>query len=369
MGGEERLPAAGAQWLAELIDADRAVILARYQSGLAAIGNAAIRDPVSLDQIVQNGQQIISDICTSLVAGKVQIGESYKSINWDIGLTRASSGIHPVELLQASSVFFRAVLTTAAGHLGTQPDAFDLLSLVTMALEHSIMMRLRTAVAGYTSFLLNQVHEAQVGERRRIARDLHDRIGHAISVTHRQLELFNLYQNTDPLKAGQKIEAAQQAILESMQSLRAVTSDLYTVGSFKSLDTALLNYLDSADTEGVEVRVRVNGDESWATPDVLDESFLVLREAAHNALRHACPTTLIINVDITPHDIRAFVEDDGCGFDPKQPPVSGGVGISSMRERALLIGGTLSIRSAPGRGTHIDFAVPLRRGGSLAGAD
>lgn len=369
MGGDGRLPAAGAQWLAELIDADRATIVARYQAGLVAIGNLAVRDPVSLDQVMRNAQQIITDVCNSLCAGEVLIAESYKVISWDIGLTRASHGIHPVELLQAGSVFFRAVLTTVADHLGTNSDAFDLLSLVTMSLEHSIMMRLRVAVAGYTSFLLNQVHEAQVGERRRIARDLHDRIGHAISVTHRQLELFNLYQNTDPLKAGQKIEAAQQAILESMQSLRAVTSDLYAVGSFKSLDTALLNYLDSADTEGVEVRVRVNGDESWATPDVLDESFLVLREAAHNALRHAYPTTLIINVDITPHEIRAFVEDDGRGFDPKQPPVSGGVGISSMRERASLIGGTLAVRSAHGRGTHIDFAVPLRRGGPLAGAD
>jgi signal transduction histidine kinase len=248
------------------------------------------------------------------------------------------------------------------------PDAFGLLATMAMALERSITLRIRTAVAGYTSFLLNQVHEAQITERRRIARDLHDRIGPSISVTHRQLELFTMYQDTDSRKAGQKVEAAQRAIRESLRNLRAVTSDLYAHEPFKSLDVALKNYLEGADAEGVDVRVRVNGDESWAGPEVLDETFLVLREAARNALFHAGPTTLIINVDITPHEIRAFVEDDGRGFDPCQPSDSGGLGLSSMCERATLLGGRLSVRSRPGHGTHIDFAVPLG-GAPLGGAD
>jgi signal transduction histidine kinase len=356
---------AGSQLLAELIEVCCDQILDEYHAALSALGNAVVRDPLSLEQALENARQILTDVASSLRIGEVRVGESYKLISWNIGLTRAADGVHPVESLQAASVFFRTVLVIVSDHLSTESDAFDLLAMVAMALEHSIMLRVRTAVAGYTGFLLNQVHDAQISERRRIARDLHDRIGHTMSATHRQLELFNLYQGTDPEKAAQKVDAAQRAIRESMRNLRAVTSDLYAVEPCRCLETALENYVDGAATEGVEVRVRVNGDESWATPEVLDEAFLVLREAAHNALNHAGASTLIVNVDITPHEIRSFVEDDGCGFDPQPPPVSGGLGVSSMRERARLLGGTLAIRSRIGHGTHIDFAVPLS-GGSLA---
>jgi signal transduction histidine kinase len=369
MGTGDQRSAVEADRLAELIRRQTARILADYQDALASLGNAIVENPVSLQQARENAQQILADVCASLNAGEVRVGETFRLVSWNIGVTRASDGVHPTESLQASSVFFRTVLAVAAETLGTEPEAFSLLMMVAMALERSITLRVRTAMAGYTSFLLNQVHEAQVTERRRIARDLHDRIGHCISVTHRQLELFNLYQGSDPGKANQKVEAAQRAIRESMQNLRAVTSDLYAVEPFKSLDVALTNYMDGANIDGVDVRVRVNGDESWAPPEVLDETFLVLREAAHNALNHARPTTLIINVDITPHELRAFVEDDGTGFDPQEPPRSGGLGISSMRERVRLLGGTFAVRSRTGHGTHIDFAVGLAGGEDLDNAE
>lgn len=359
MKAEGEFSPEGARRLAEAIEAHRAELLEAYESTLRALGNPIAEGEQSLGQALENADQILTDVVDSLRAGEVRTADAYRSIAWGIGLTRAADGLHPADSLQASSAYFRTVLGRAARYLEDDPEAFELFGMVALALERSITLRVRTALTGYTSFLLNQVHEAQVNERRRIARELHDRIGHCISITHRQLELYNLYQSTDPEKAGEKIETAQRAIRESMQNLRAVTSDLYVVEPLKSLDTALMNYLESADTAGVDVRVRVNGDESWASPEVLDETFLVLREAALNALRHAAASTIIVNVDITPGELRAFVEDDGVGFDPHDPPRSGGVGLASMRERARLLGGTAAVRSQPGQGTHIDFAVPL----------
>lgn len=348
-----------ADWLASLIDGDREWILRDYREELESLDNAIVHDPKATVQAMANAGQILDDVATSLRTGKVKIGEGYQMVAWDIGLTRAAEGVHPSESLQASSVFFRTVLDRVASRLEERPDAFGLLVEAAMALERSITLRVRTAIAGYTGYLLNQVHDAQVNERRRIARDLHDRIGHCISVTHHQLELFSLYFETDMGKASQKVEAAQRAVLESMQNLRAFTSDLYAFNPLKSLDTALKHYLDNAAGEDVHVRVRVNGDEAWAGPAVMDEAFLVLREAARNALRHANPSTLVINVDITPQELRAFVEDDGRGFDPHDPARGDGLGIASMRERARLLGGTLLIRSRVGQGTHVDLAVPL----------
>src|SRR5262249_14363388 len=149
-----------------------------------------------------------------------------------------------------------------------------------LTLEQSIGVRIREASASYTAFLLNRIQEAQTDERRRIARELHDRIGHGMSVTHRQLELYTLYRDTEPAKASIKVETAQEAILESMRNLRAVASDLYVQEPVSSLEKALLNYLQTAGTpEQTTVRVLVNGDERWAPPDIIDEAFLIAREA------------------------------------------------------------------------------------------
>jgi signal transduction histidine kinase len=350
----------GRYWLADQIDAGQTRILAQYQTGLETLVNALVKDEVALEQALENARLILADVSASLRADEVRVADSYQFIAWDIGLTRAAGNVHPSESLQASSVFFHAVLTVVSERLQGEPDAGTLTAKVALALERSITMRVRTAMAGYTSFLLNQVHDAQLVERRRIARDLHDRIGRSISLTHRQLELFNVYQDRDPEKASQKVAAAQHAVIESMQSLRAVTSDLYAAEPVKSLDKALRNYLDGVAGENVALQVNVNGDEAWATPEVLDETFLVLREAAYNALYHAAPSVLIINIDITPQEIMAYVEDDGCGFDAERRPQSGGMGIASMLERARLLDATLTIGSRVGHGTHVRFTVPLR---------
>jgi signal transduction histidine kinase len=66
-----------------------------------------------------------------------------------------------------------------------------------------------------------------------------------------------------------------------------------------------------------------------------------------------------MNVDITPNELRASVEDDGLGFDTRRPPASGGVGLVGMRERVELMNGTVVISSEPGQGTQVCFSVPL----------
>ena len=109
------------------------------------------------------------------------------------------------------------------------------------------------------------------------------------------------------------------------------------------------------------MRLNVNGDEKWADAEVLDQVFLILREAARNSLRHARASVLDIDVDIAPLEIRASVEDDGAGFDLDLPVGTGGVGLSSMHERARLLDGIVLVRSIPGKGTQVDVYVPLRR--------
>lgn len=334
-------------------------VLGACRSRLVSAANTVALDEASRAQMMRNCEQILADVVSSLRAGRVCVDDEYLLLARDIGAARAADNVHPGESLQAGSVFYEAVLAEARDLVAAEPNALELFTLVACALETSISQRVREAFAVYTSFLLNKVHEAQVNERHRIARELHDRLGHSLSVTHRQLELFDVYRDGDPERAAAKVEAARTANQEGMASLRTVASGLFSPEPVKSLEKALINDLDGVDAGGTDVRVSVNGDEAWARPPVLDEAFLILREAARNALRHSRAAIVLVNVDITPHEIRGTVEDNGVGFDAANPPPSGGVGVSTMRERAELLGGGLVIRSRIGSGTHVQFTARL----------
>jgi signal transduction histidine kinase len=255
-------------------------------------------------------------------------------------------------------VFVETVVSSVIKHVDA--DSLDLFTVVLLTLNQSITLRIREATGAYTGYLLNRIHEAHVAERRRIARELHDRVGNELSVAHRQLELFHdRHHDTVPVEGMNRAGRAHQAVVESMECLRAVISDLRAEAPLKSLEKALAGYVDTVPAEGVTLRLRVNGDETWVPPSVRDESFLVIREAIRNALAHGDSGIVRISVDIAPHELRAVVEDTGHGFDHAEAVAAGATGLSSMRERAALLGGTLSVLSQPAQGTRVELIVPL----------
>jgi signal transduction histidine kinase len=87
------------------------------------------------------------------------------------------------------------------------------------------------------------------------------------------------------------------------------------------------------------------------------ELYLLLKEAAHNALRHADAGCVELRIAVEHGVLRGEVIDDGRGFDPAV--CAAGHGLGSMRERARALGGSLELASTPGRGTRVAIAVPL----------
>ena len=346
----------GAELLADLLEARQDSLVDASCKALSSVGNSLVRRGEVVEQVRRHYVQILSDVTASLRAGTVQIDDSY-ALAHEIGTARASAGIHPGESLQAGSVFYENALAAAAdlvaGH-GIDLAAFGLAAL---ALQSSISQRVQEAFAVYTSFLLDKVHVAQTEERHRIARDLHDRIGHSLSVAHHQLELGEMYSQNDGEKCAIKMSTAHRAVTDAMASLREVATGLYAAKPRRSVYIALIDAVREIDTSGVDLRIRVNGDEEWAERVVLDECTLMLREAVRNAVRHARPSIVAVNVDISPAEMRALVVDDGSGFDTEAP--SGGVGLFSMRERAELLGGTVLVASRLGSGTRVRFVIPL----------
>jgi signal transduction histidine kinase len=347
------------RYFASLIRAERSTILVAYLRSLEELGSPVIADPVARDQIMANAAEIITRVVASVQGCQVRIDDRQQSLSWMLGAFQAELTL--ADLLRAAATLLDVTVRTLSGAVEAHPRLMPCFSTAITVLNQCINRRIREATLAYADYLLDRVDKAYIDERRRIARDLHDRLGEGMSGALRQLELHELISQEDPLEADARAAMAKDAIAESMRRLRVITSDLRQP-SVNGLEDALVRYIDSAaDNRAApeDVQLRVSGDETWAPRPVIEEVFLIVREAIRNALKHGPARTLVINITIAPHQLHARIDDDGRGFETRGPAERAGIGIVSMRERAALLGGRLAINSVPGQGTSVELLVPL----------
>lgn len=344
---------------AALIEAERAAILASYARSLEALHSSGVAEPGARDRAMTNGAEMIADVVARVRGEDNRIDDRYTMLAWLADDETAEGRLSPADLLPAAATFFDITVNALAGRVKDDPRLLPCLITAILALNESISRRIRKATLAYTGYLLERVDQAQIDERRRIARDLHDKLGEGMSAALRQLELHEITGEKDRLTARPRVQIAKEALTEAMRRLRVVTSDLRQE-SVRNLEKTLVRYIDSAAAEA-DVRLRVSGDETWAPPAVIDETYLIIQEAIRNALSHGTPQMVLVGVALAPYELHAWVDDDGCGFGPatSADPASAGTGLASMRERAALMGGRLTIASVPGNGTHVEFVVPL----------
>jgi signal transduction histidine kinase len=114
------------------------------------------------------------------------------------------------------------------------------------------------------------------------------------------------------------------------------------------------------------VEARLIADDLEGLPAALEEGlYRIAQEALNNSLKHAAATSVTVHIRTTDGQIELEVVDNGQGFDPDLLSDGGGVGLSSMRERTAVLGGTLTMQSAPGAGTRVQvcFASTGREAG------
>jgi signal transduction histidine kinase len=335
------------------IRAGRTAILTSYAESLEALHSPVVAEPRARDRAMTNGAQIIADLVASVR------GDDHDRRTMLAPVIEEAPALSPADLVRSAAAFFDVTVNSLARHVKDDPDLLPCFITAVLALNEGISRRVGEATIAQIGYLLDRADQAHIEERRRIARDLHDRLGEGMSVALRQLELHEIASREDPRTSAPRAAMAKEALGEAMRRLRLVTSDLRQ-DSVKNLERALVRYIDSAAADA-EVRLCVSGDETWAPPAIIDEAFLIIREAIRNALAHGCPQLVMIGIALAPHELRAQVEDDGHGFVPAQAPGPDaiGTGLVSMRERAALIGGRLTIASVPGRGTGMELLVPL----------
>jgi signal transduction histidine kinase len=205
---------------------------------------------------------------------------------------------------------------------------------------------------------LSRVVETQEAERRRLARELHDGTGQAL--TSILLGLSSVEHAADLAAARAAAGSLRELVVATLQDVRQLSVELRpkTLDDF-GLDPALRRLGQSVrETAGVDVQVEARIGPDRLPAEIETAVFRIVQEAIANVLRHAVAERVSIVATRRDGRISLVIEDDGQGF-VIDAPVEG-MGLAGMRERVSLLDGSIDIDSTVGLGTTIAVEIPLR---------
>jgi PAS domain S-box-containing protein len=217
---------------------------------------------------------------------------------------------------------------------------------------------------------LGRIVAAQEEERGRIAEDIHDdsvqvmvAVGLRLEALRREIE-----GELEEHPSLESLERLEETVRSAIHRLRTLMFELRPPElDREGLAAALRRHLQTSDIVGlrwdVDDRTR-----RTLTPEQRAVLYRIGQEAVANVRKHAGASRLIVELADDGDGVRVLVRDDGCGFRLEDVAARGPhhIGLTVMRERAEAAGGTLEVRSAPGRGTTVDVWLPSALAGGLA---
>jgi signal transduction histidine kinase len=193
---------------------------------------------------------------------------------------------------------------------------------------------------------------AATAERSRIAREIHDSLGHTLTALNVQIELAQKLQQRDPDRATQSLDIAQQLSIQCLQDVRqAVHSMQKRPIDLNQAIQALVQPLQSHGNVQLDLSLRF----PTLPPTMSHQIYCIIQEGLTNIQRHAQATQVQLQAELTQDQIVVMLQDNGVGFHLDQA----GFGLRSMSDRAASLGGRLDIDSVPDQGTQINFTAPI----------
>ncbi|HEU4349163.1 MAG TPA: sensor histidine kinase [Actinoplanes sp.] len=193
-------------------------------------------------------------------------------------------------------------------------------------------------------------------ERNRVARDIHDGLGHALTVVQMQIKAARAVLASQPARADEVLAKAQDQAEEALREVRRSVGALRERRPAVPLPEALRALAEEASAAGVPTEVGVTGAARPMLAEAEESLFRAAQEGLTNVRKHARATRAELVLDYSqPAAVRLEVRDDGSGEHGAAPP---GFGLVGVRERATLLGGRMTLESVPGRGSTLQVEVP-----------
>ena len=225
--------------------------------------------------------------------------------------------------------------------------------------------------------LLRRLASAQEEEQRRISRELHDQIGQTVTGLSLGLKALEqgLAKGSHGEAATEQVRWLEQLAAEIGRDIHRTASDLRPtaiddLGIFKAIEAYVADWQERY---GVRVDIQTFGRDDKLPADVAAVLYRLVQEGLTNVLKHASASKVSIVLEKKTEGLALVIEDDGVGFDPETvgrlAAGSGrtpGLGLSGMRERVALLGGTIVIESSQGKGSTIFVQVPLEASEAVA---
>ncbi len=240
----------------------------------------------------------------------------------------------------------------------------NLIAIEGIARDISQHVRARARLRELTT-RLTQAHEE---ERRRLARELHDEIGQAMTIARIRTSMIAKSLPEEAREAREKIAMLDTLIREMLQNVRALSHELRPplldeMGWRPALEALCDSF---SQRTGLPVQFIQEGKDERIDPDMELTVYRVVQEALTNIARHANATEATVRANLSEDGMSLIIEDNGTGFDVEAVMQAAGpemgLGLVSMLERVDTVGGQIDISSAPGRGTRIHARLPREEG-------
>ncbi len=202
-----------------------------------------------------------------------------------------------------------------------------------------------------------QVEElATAKERNRLAREIHDSLGHYLTVVNVQLEAASLFCESDPQKAQQLLSQAQAMTREGLTEVRrSVASLRQPAGEGRPLAERIVHLAGESKTHGLALELASTGEQAALSPQTELTLYRAAQEGLTNIRRHSAATRATLTLDYSSaQSVRLSLTDNGRGAAQSQ----GGFGLLGLRERVQLLGGSLRTASEPGKGFTLEVELP-----------
>ncbi|MEQ0564010.1 sensor histidine kinase [Amycolatopsis sp. NEAU-NG30] len=195
---------------------------------------------------------------------------------------------------------------------------------------------------------------ATAQERNRVARDIHDGLGHSLTVVQMQVKAARAVLPTDPGKADEVLAKAQAQAETALAEVRRSVRELREPRS-TPLPDALRALADETSAAGVPARLSVSGTERPLPEEHREALYRAAQEGLTNVRKHAGAGQADVALEYAESTVRLSVRDDGNGT---TAGTTTGFGLVGLRERAEHLGGTLAFTSRPGQGSALSMEIP-----------
>lgn len=232
-----------------------------------------------------------------------------------------------------------------------------------LLIYHQRISQLKRAKAAHEEFSRRLI-ELQEDDRRRIAAELHDSLTQSLVIIKNRA-LHSLQARDRPELALEQMEEIVESATQALAEVKQMAHDLRPfqidrLGLGKAIEGMVRRV---ADAHQLTITTALDPIDELLLPALQIHLYRIVQESLNNVVKHAAATQAYVTIQKQPQAIVMTIEDNGKGFDPElRPGDHGGFGQISLKERARILGASLLVQSAPGKGTTVIVTMAVKDG-------